>query len=142
MAAGNAAAPRDILVIDDSTTVLKVYERAFATTPQLKDFRLINFTSAGVALDWLEKHPGQPIAAILLDRIMEGMDGLQMFAKLKGDARWKDIPVVMSSSMGEHAKVLEAIKAGASDYIVKPLSSAVLAEKLIRVLAAKAARLG
>jgi PleD family two-component response regulator len=137
---GPGAEALEIMVIDDSTTVLKVYERTFASTKELKGFRIVNFTSARIALDWLGQHPERKPALMLLDRIMEGLNGMEMLARLKGDERLKDIPVIMASSMGEQAAVVEAIRAGASDYIVKPLQSGVLAAKVLRVLATRSAR--
>jgi two-component system chemotaxis response regulator CheY len=129
------AAPQEVLAIDDSTTVLKIYERAFNTTKELKDLRLKTFTSGRIALDWMDRNPERRPAAILLDWVMEGFSGMDMLQRLKADDRWKDVPVIMSSSQGESARVVEAIKAGATDYIVKPLQSGVIAAKLLRVLA-------
>lgn len=129
------AAPNEIMAIDGSTTLLKVYERVFTTTRELKAYRLVNFTSGRIALDWLDRNPGRRPQAILLERAMEGFSGMDMLQKLKGESRWKHIPVIMASTMGEPAHVVEAIRGGASDYIIKPLQSGVLAGKVLKVLA-------
>lgn len=133
------ASPREVMAIDGSATLLKVYERTFVTTKELKGLRLLNFTSGRVALDWLDRNPERRPAVMLLERNMEGFSGLDMLHRLKADDRWKSIPVIMASSMGEHAQVVEAITKGASDYIVKPLQNGVLAAKILRILTAKEA---
>jgi two-component system, chemotaxis family, chemotaxis protein CheY len=136
------ASSQEIMAVDGSASLLKVYERTFATTKELKGLRLLNFTSGRVALDWLDRNPDRRPAVMLVDRNMEGFSGLDMLHRLKADERWRVIPVIMASSTGEHAHVVEAIKKGASDYLVKPLQSGVLAAKVLRVLAFKPAGQG
>ena len=57
---------------------------------------------------------------ILLGRAMESMDGIQVLKALKADARYCDIPVIMQAVDDTARRVLEAMRAGACDYIVKP----------------------
>jgi len=54
----------------------------------------------------------------LMDISMPRMDGLEALKRIKDDD--PDSRVVMCSSLGEQEKILEAIRLGASDYIVKP----------------------
>jgi two-component system, chemotaxis family, chemotaxis protein CheY len=129
------ALTREIMAVDGSTTMFKVYERVFNTTRETKGFRLVNFTSGRIALDWMDQNPERIPSAILLDRHMEGFSGLDMLKRLKAEDRWKAIPVIMVSYQGEQAHVVEAIKGGASDFMVKPLQSGVLAAKLLRAMA-------
>jgi DNA-binding response OmpR family regulator len=129
------AAAKEIMAVDASTSMLKVYERTFTTTRETKGLRLVNFTSGQTALDWLERNPARKPSAILLDRHMEGLSGMEMLKLLKAEARWKSIPVIIVSCQGEQAHVVEAIKGGASDFMVKPLQSGVLAAKLLKLLA-------
>ncbi|GEM_PF-3676650 len=133
------ASTQEIMAVDGSTSMFKVYERVFSTTRETKGFRLVNFTSGRIALDWMDQNPERKPPAILLDRHMEGFSGMDMLKRLKTEDRWKVIPVIMVSFQGEEAHVVEAIKGGASDFMVKPLQSGVLAAKLLRVLAAREA---
>ncbi|MDB5105887.1 MAG: cheY [Fibrobacteres bacterium] len=131
------AAPQEIMAVDGSAAMFKIYARAFSTTREIKTLRLVNFTSGRIALDWLGQNPARRPGAILLDRHMEGFSGMDMLIHLKADEKLSAIPVIMVSLHGEQAHVVEAIKGGASDFMVKPLQSGVLAAKLLRVLTAK-----
>ena len=54
----------------------------------------------------------------LMDISMPRMDGLEALRRIKAEA--PESPVVMCSSLGDQEKILEAIRYGASDYVVKP----------------------
>ncbi len=54
----------------------------------------------------------------LLDISMPRMDGLEALRRIKAEA--PESPVVMCSSLGDQEKILEAIRYGAADYVVKP----------------------
>jgi DNA-binding response OmpR family regulator len=130
---------QEIMAVDGSLSMFKVYERTFNIGRDTKRFRLVNFTSGRIALDWMDQNPERTPSAILLDRHLEGFSGMDTLKRLKADDRWKAIPVIMVSFQGEEAHVVEAIKGGASDFMVKPLQSGVLTSKLLRVLAAREA---
>jgi len=56
---------------------------------------------------------------ILLDIVLPGMDGFSFLSELKNDKRYKDIPVIIISNLGQQDAVERVKKAGADDYIVK-----------------------
>ena len=59
-------------------------------------------------------------ALILLDIMLEKMDGYAILEKLKGNKDTKDIPVIMVSAKGEEISKVKGLDLGASDYIAKP----------------------
>ncbi len=61
-----------------------------------------------------------PPALILLDRLMPGMDGLEVCGLLRRHGRTQDIPVVMLTVRGDTASKVSAFEAGADDYVTKP----------------------
>lgn len=67
---------------------------------------------------------------LLLDWDMPGANGLEILELLR--AQGNDTAVVMVTAKNERAHVLQAIEAGASDYVIKPFESAVLREKVNR----------
>jgi two-component system chemotaxis response regulator CheY len=66
--------------------------------------------------------------AVLTDWNMPGKSGLEVTKHIRGlDAK---VPIVMITTEAEKTRVLEAIKAGVNDYIVKPFTTEILREKL------------
>ncbi|OON94023.1 MAG: two-component system response regulator [Candidatus Epulonipiscioides saccharophilum] len=75
-----------------------------------------------------ELHPD----LVLMDITMPEMDGIQAVKAIKaGDA---DAKVIMCSAMGQQAMVIEAIQAGAKDFIVKPFQADRILEAVKKVL--------
>ncbi|MBQ47919.1 MAG: hypothetical protein CMP10_10740 [Zetaproteobacteria bacterium] len=68
---------------------------------------------------------------ILLDFLMPGMGGLALLSKMKEVGNFKNIPVIMLTGLADATSMKQAIKLGAADYIVKPFSPAVLADKVM-----------
>jgi two-component system chemotaxis response regulator CheY len=62
------------------------------------------------------------------------MDGLQFLAQLRANASWKTIPVVMITTEGSQARVMEAIDLGASGYVRKPFTPDQIKDKLVGLL--------
>src|SRR6266536_4781144 len=63
-----------------------------------------------------EEHPN----LLLLDIMMPKVDGLQLLAKMKGDDRFRDVPVLMISSMPPEEATVKSLGLGAADFIAKP----------------------
>lgn len=57
---------------------------------------------------------------VLLDIIMPRVDGLEILERVKSDDRWKDVPILMLSSMPPEEATVRALGLGATDYIPKP----------------------
>ncbi len=72
--------------------------------------------------EWAEKL-NRPIPdIILLDLKMPNMNGMQVLKEVKGDAKFKSIPVVMLTSSGLESDMKECYELGANSYIVKPVT--------------------
>jgi len=71
---------------------------------------------------------------ILLDLYMPGINGIEILKKLKAEKDTARIPVVIFTGSGEVKDVMEGINAGAFDYIVKPVDSRLLVEKIRKAL--------
>lgn len=61
----------------------------------------------------------EAVDLILLDVRLPGVDGLSFLRELKGQARWRDVPVVIISNLGQREEIEAGLAAGAEDYIVK-----------------------
>ena len=99
-----------ILIINDLNIELKIY----ATLFQNEGFEIIKTTNAkdGLNLATQEK----PIC-ILVDNIMKEMDGTEFARKLKADPLLKNIPLVILTATDHAPNLINALRAGANDYI-------------------------
>jgi CheY-like chemotaxis protein len=67
---------------------------------------------------------------ILLDVMMPGMDGYQVTATLKRDARTRHIPVILLSALDDRNSRAHGLGAGAADFLTKPVNRAELCERV------------
>ena len=67
-----------------------------------------------------------PVALIILDLMLPGIDGLDVTRKLKNDSQTKHIPILMLTAKGEESDVVAGLELGADDYVTKPFSPRIL----------------
>lgn len=79
----------------------------------------------------------EPIDLILLDMLMPGLDGLAVLERVKGDARTRDLPVIMISALDSLQEIAKCIKTGAEDYLPKPFDPIILRARIESSLARK-----
>ncbi|MBN2532420.1 MAG: response regulator [Spirochaetales bacterium] len=72
----------------------------------------------------------EPIDIFLVDWNMPGLDGLELLKTLRGMEQYSSTPIIMITSEAAKYNVMEAIEAGVTDYIVKPIKDRVLWEKI------------
>ena len=72
---------------------------------------------------------------ILLDVMMPGLNGLEVLRRLKGDSALRSVPVIMVTAKGHERDVLNGLRGGAADYVVKPFSLKELAARVELALA-------
>jgi len=116
----------DVLIVDDSAAIRKILQRVLlqAEVPVGTVFE----ASDGVeALAILRK---QTVGLVLSDINMPNMDGLEFLTTVRAEAQWRDLPILMVSTEGTQAKVLEAVERGASGYVRKPFTADQIKEKL------------
>jgi two-component system chemotaxis response regulator CheY len=118
----------DVMIVDDSAAIRKILKRMLDQA----GLALGKVVEAGDGVEALEKLKQQPsINLILSDINMPNMDGIQLLTELKSKAESKQIPVVMITTEGGEAKVMEAVLLGASGYVRKPFTSEQIKEKLV-----------
>jgi two-component system NtrC family sensor kinase len=67
---------------------------------------------------------------VMLDVLMPVMDGIETLRRMKADPSTRDTPVIMISALDESAKVVQCIKMGAEDYLMKPFDPVLLGARL------------
>ena len=74
---------------------------------------------------------------IILDITMPVMTGIEMLGKLKAESDLKDIPVIMLTAESGKENVMQIVKMGVKDYIVKPFKGEQLIERAKNILKLK-----
>ena len=72
----------------------------------------------------------QSIELMLLDWEMPGMNGLELMKVLRADERYADLKIMMVTSRNEKSHVEMALSEGADDYLMKPIQSEMVSQKL------------
>ena len=71
---------------------------------------------------------------IFCDWNMPVMSGIEMLRTCKGDKRFSHIPFIMVTSESDKTAIIEAVKLGAADYVVKPFTNETVTRKIKKVL--------
>jgi two-component system chemotaxis response regulator CheY len=72
----------------------------------------------------------QPVDLVLADWEMPGMNGLDFVRALRRSPSWSALPVIMVTRQTEQARIAEALRAGANEYVMKPFAEDALLDKL------------
>ena len=116
----------DVLIVDDSAAIRKILQRVLRQT----DIPLGEVYEARDGVEALEKMRQQAIGLVLSDINMPNMDGLEFLSKVRAEQSWQRIPIVMVSTEGTQAQVLEAMERGATGYVRKPCTAEQIQEQL------------
>jgi two-component system, chemotaxis family, chemotaxis protein CheY len=120
----------DVLIVDDSAAIRKILRRVL----QQAEVPTGQIYEASDGLEGLERLKEQPVHLIFSDINMPNMDGLQFLSAIKKNPDWKNVPVVMVTTEGSQAKVLEAVELGANGYVRKPFTAEQIKEKLAGIV--------
>lgn len=116
-----------ILVVDDFPTMRRIVKNI------LKQLGFENIEEAEDGAQAYSKLKSGGFGFVVSDWNMPNMDGLSFLKAVRSDPELKDTPFLMVTAEAEKNKVIEAIKAGVSNYIVKPFTAEILKEKMDRI---------
>lgn len=115
------------LIVDDFSTMRRIVRNL------LKELGFTNVDEAeDGAVAWQKLQNGG-YNFVITDWNMPNMDGLTLLQTIRGDARFKTLPVLMITAEAKKENIIAAAQAGASGYIVKPFTAATLHEKLNKI---------
>lgn len=115
-----------ILAVDDAATILLRITDALE-----KYYDVVTVNSGARALRFLEQEKPD---LILLDIRMVPKDGFETLREIRAMEDRADIPVIMLTGLEDRKSVMEGIKLGISDYVLKPFTPNDLLERIQRVL--------
>lgn len=122
-----AAKDLSFLVVDDFSTMRRIVRNL------LKELGFNKVEEAEDGVNALEKIRSGHIDFVVADWNMPNMDGLELLKTIRGDEALKHIPVLMVTAEAKKENIIAAAQAGASGYVVKPFTAAILEEKLNKV---------
>jgi sigma-B regulation protein RsbU (phosphoserine phosphatase) len=122
-----------LLVVDDNEMNRDMLSRRLSR----RKHTVITAENGQQALDLIEK---EPFDVILLDIMMPGISGIEVLKKLRETYSPADLPIIMVTAKSESENVVEALKLGANDYVIKPLNFPVVLARVSTQLSLKKAQ--
>lgn len=104
-----------LLVVDDEPVNLEIVSEYL----EGENYAVSVATDGAEALAFLDKNATE-IDCVILDRMMPRIDGMEVLRRMKSDARFKSIPVIMQTAAASRDQVAEGLALGAYYYLTKP----------------------
>ena len=120
-----------VLVVDDSGTMRKIIVRS------LNALGVTDVLEAGDGSDGLELFKQHAFDMVLTDWNMPRMTGIEFLKAIR--ASGSQVPVILITTEADRGRVIEAVQAGVSDYLVKPFETEGLRTKLQKFVGAAVA---
>lgn len=119
----NAQAWPRLLVVDDIDDNRNILRRRLMVC----HFEVDEAASGQECLDMLAQ---RPYAAVLLDYVMPGMDGLETLKRIRETWSKSEMPVILVTARDDDPMIILSLEAGANDHVAKPYSFPVLVARV------------
>ena len=116
-----------ILIVDDMSTMRRIIKNA------LRQLGFQNLEEAEDGQAAFSKLKQWPVDLVITDWNMPNMDGLGLLKAVRSEPTLRMLPVLMVTAQASQKCVLEAIQAGATNYIVKPFTADTLKKKIDKI---------
>jgi two-component system chemotaxis response regulator CheY len=116
-----------ILVVDDFSTMRRIVKNILR---QLNFVNIIEADDGSTALEVLQR---EKIDLVVSDWNMPKMTGLELLKAVRADDALKHIPFLMVTAEAQQENIIEAVKSGVSNYIVKPFTAETLSQKINQI---------
>ena len=123
-----------IVAVDDSSLILMTLDKILSE----QGYEVKGFSKGMRALKYLKKEVPD---LIILDVEMPEIDGFEMLKLIKEKEELRNVPVIFLTSNNGQNEVIDAIKGGAKDYIIKPINEELLIEKVNKIFGIEKDRL-
>ena len=104
-----------ILIADDSPSIRKFVSFALSASGY-------EIVSAGDGMEALEKLPKEHVNLIITDLNMPNLDGFELIKSIRSSQEFKEIPIIILSSLSGKEEIEKGINIGANSYLIKPFN--------------------
>lgn len=111
----------NLLIVDDESLNLEILQEFLEDGP----YNITTAENGAAAWDVL-CDAESPFDLVILDRMMPVMDGMELLRRMKADARFIEIPVIMQTAASFSEQIREGMAAGCYYYLTKPYKSTAL----------------
>lgn len=116
-----------ILIVEDSASMRKF----IALSLKFLGYKVV---LAVDGMDAIEKIPGENIDLVITDLNMPNIDGFSLIEHVRAIEEYKDIPIIVLSSLTEECDIEKSIEMGANSYLMKPFNTQVIQSEVKRLL--------
>lgn len=116
----------NLLFVDDNDEI-----RSYISTRLSSYFQIMTADSAAQAWAILQH---EKVNIVITDIMMPEISGIELCEKIKSNASFAHIPVVLLSALSDKKDILKGLQIGADDYITKPFDSVVLKQRIENIL--------
>ncbi|MFA7418941.1 MAG: response regulator [Melioribacteraceae bacterium] len=102
-----------ILVADDSPTIRKFVSVALS----VKGYEIISCADGMEAIEILPSHK---VDLVITDLNMPNVDGFELITSIRNNTAYKELPIIVLSSLGATEDIQKGLECGANSYLVKP----------------------
>jgi len=120
---------KTVLIVDDSRIMRTIVKDYFSELDI--PCRFIEAEDGINAMEQLRKYPAD---LVLLDWNMPRLTGIDFLKEVRAIEKFKNLPIIMVTSEAARYNIIEALKAGATDYIPKPINEKLFKSKLTKIL--------
>jgi two-component system, chemotaxis family, chemotaxis protein CheY len=107
---------KTILVVEDSPSIRKFISLSL----KLSGYKVVAATDG---MEALEKLPLEKIDLLITDLNMPNIDGYRLIKSIRTDNEYKDIPIIILSSLAKDEDVHQGLSIGANSYLIKPFNT-------------------
>lgn len=118
----------NVLIVDDFATMRRILKNI------LRQIGFANISEAEDGKSALKELKKTKYDLVLCDWNMPGMSGLEVLKTVRADEELKGLAFIMVTAEAQKENILEAVKSGVSNYVVKPFTAETMSEKLKKVL--------
>ena len=118
----------NILVVDDFPTMRKIVK---SVLKQLGYHNILEAEDGSAALSILNNN--QNIQFVVSDWNMPNMTGIELLKAVRANPKLKHLPFLMVTAEADKDNIVEAVKSGVSNYVIKPFNAATMKEKIDKI---------